>query len=116
MRVPIQAQPITRMRCLATPSEMPGISPQSAFCGICEDAISGILEVLVAGGCVGIDAGFEVACNALGDEIPIIGEGPWEIACAVAGGIIGSLCEQHGPQWLGSSAGVEAICSAMDFC
>lgn len=90
MQLPIQSKPIQRS-ALGTGSA--AITP-SYWCDICYSALGGVLDAVVGSSCAVAEVGFEAACNAALDEIPIIGEGPSEIVCAAAGVLLGEEC--HG--------------------
>ena len=92
MTLPIQAPPVARF---AGTAGGVGIRPLW-WCGVCEDAIEGAGKALIGEGCAAATAEFEVACNVALDWIPVIGEGPAEVACGVAGAALAAACEIEG--------------------
>ena len=94
MNFPNQSSPILRNKDHINLASH--ISPSGLFCGICKDAIGGVGKLLIGEGCTAAVVGFEAACNAALDLIPIIGEGPSEIACAAGGVALEVACKAGG--------------------
>lgn len=89
MYLPIQSMPVGRTAAGAAAGE---IAP-AYWCNICYSAVEGVLDEFIGESCAVVELGFEAACNAALDFIPIIGEGPGEAVCAGAGIALGVVCE-----------------------
>ncbi len=95
MKLPNQTIPIVRgYRGMVNNKSQ--IEPSGLACTICDGAIKGVGSVAIGLGCTAAVSAFEVACNAALDWIPIIGEGPSEVACAAGGAALEVACKAGG--------------------
>ncbi|MBI1227946.1 MAG: hypothetical protein GC192_22130 [Bacteroidetes bacterium] len=95
MILPNQSSPIIRGSKSFTYHDN-AVNPSGLFCSPCKSIIGAVGNALIGAGCVEAVAAFEVACNAALDLIPIVGEGPSEIACGLGGAALGVACKAAG--------------------
>eukprot|EP01114_Cavostelium_apophysatum_P006300 TRINITY_DN17550_c0_g1_i1.p1 TRINITY_DN17550_c0_g1~~TRINITY_DN17550_c0_g1_i1.p1 ORF type:complete len:120 (+),score=9.26 TRINITY_DN17550_c0_g1_i1:41-400(+) len=88
-------------------------------CIACKWVMNKILEdTVVKFGCKGGDVAFEGACNAAGDLIPGIGEGPWETICTIATAVVSDICDHEGDKYIKDhlSSVDTRICDKVHLC